>query len=421
MNKVRASALYFVLIISLLLFILVGLFIVYGKLQKQLFKQYEINLKLYDNVYNAQLLFTKDSLFRSSIRDSLQVSLYGETNDSVLIRISNWGFWDVVQFRADYNRFSKNRSLFFAHEFNKEDTMKAALYLRDKQNMLVIAGNTNIKGNCYLPSAGIKPGILEGKPYNKKELIFGKRFNSTATMPLVDSTKLATIISLLDSTYLFSKYKIHSKEITPLESIRNTFENPTKLIYLKGKQKLNNNAVLGNIILFSDEEITIDKNSTLEDVMVIAPIIRISAGFKGNAQFLSTDSLIVNESVILNYPTVLFNYQSEDHDGKIIVKRNAKINAAILGFDKSNEDKNAKVEIQKDVYLTGMIWVEGYLHFNANLSGYLFTNKFIWNTTASMYENHLLDANINSTEIPTAYLFPTIFPSKRVGLMKNLE
>ncbi len=225
----------------------------------------------------------------------------------------------------------------------------------------------------------------------------------------------------MDSTSLIAKYKNQIRELGPNDVYKQSYNSEPVLIYLRGKHQLNNNTLKGNIILFSDEELIIDKNTILNDVILISPIIRIKSGFKGNAQFLTNDSLIVEESVELYYPSILFQYQSEEKEGKILIKKNTNLNACLIAMDNTKEDKNSKVEIQEQVKLKGLIWVEGYLQFNAELSGYMFVHKFIWNTTASTYENHLFNATINSTEMVNTYLLPSIFPSKRVGLLKKAE
>lgn len=421
MNKVKASALYFVLIISLLLFIFLSLFIVYSKLQKQLVKQYEIQHKLNKNVHHAQLLYANDTAIRNAMQDSLCIDLFDEQKDSVCLYSKQWGFWNLLSVKAKYGRFKEERTFFYANAFTVNDTMQAALYLRDKQNMLVLAGSSLLKGDCYLPLAGVKPGILEGKPYDKKEMIVGKELKSTDHLPKIDSTILTKVLNFLDTSYLLSNCIILSNSIKSNDVYNQLFTQATGLIYLKGKQNLKSSAISGNIIIYSDVEINIDKNAQLKDVIVIAPIIRLEKGFTGSLQVFSTDSLIVEEGVKLSYPSVLFNFQSDEHDGKLMIKQGAEVNGAIIAIDKSQEDKNAKVEIQKKVNVRGLIWVEGYFQFNASIIGHVFTHKFIWYTTASTYENHLLDASIDATSLQKQYLYPTLFPSAKLQLLKVIE
>jgi hypothetical protein len=421
MNKVKASALYFVLIISLLLFIFLSLFIIYGKLQKQLAKQYEIQHKLYENVHQAQLLYANDTSIRNAIQDSLCIDLYDEQKDSICLYAKQWGFWNLLSVKAMYGRFKQERTFFYANAFSVNDTMQAALYLRDNQNMLVLAGSSLLKGDCYLPQAGVRPGVLEGKPYDKKEMIIGKQLKSTDQLPNIDSIILNKVFNLLDTAYLRTHCTLLSNTLKENEVYTQSFTQATGLIYLKGKQNLKSAIISGNIIVYSDVEINIDKSAQLKDVIVIAPIVRLEKGFTGSLQVFSTDSLIVEQGVKLSYPSVLFNYQSEELDGKLMIKQGAEINGAIIAMDKSQDDKNAKVEIQKNVTIRGMVWVEGYLQFNASIIGHVFTHKFIWNTTASLYENHLLDASIDATSLQKQYLYPTLFPSAKLQLLKVIE
>lgn len=421
MNKVKASALYFVLIISLLLHVILGLFVIFSKFHGQLAKNLEIQSRLYENANTTIQLFSYDSAFRASVNDSLCLDLFGHGKDSVCIIVSPWGFWDLVGIKSHYGRFRLNEHYYFANKFPASDTMASTLYLCDQQNMLVLAGDSKLSGICYLPAAGLKPGVLNGKPYSRKDLIEGNQLISKPHLPKIDSNILKNVRSFLDTAHLKAKYPIYGTTIIDAYTLKQSFHVNTALFFLRGKQVFSSVRLQGNILIYCDEEVVIGRNSVLNDVIIVAPIIKIDSGFRGNLQAFSTDSIVVHENVELTYPSVLFNYISNEKDGKVIVMQDVKIDGALISMDERKDDKNARVEIHQGALIKGLVWVEGYLQVNADIDGHLFTNKFIWNTTASIYENYLLDTELNANKLSTGFLFPTIYPSKHKNILKKLQ
>lgn len=421
MRKVQASALYFVLIISLIVLVLISTFISFLYFQKQYISSYEAEKRVNNNLRYAELLIANDDLFRNEIIDSTTIDLFGAGDDTVKIVRRKWGLFDFVKIRASYKRANKANVMFYANAMSDTDTLSATLYLRDKQNLLSLAGDTKIFGRCYLPKAGVKPAIVEGKPFEGKKLIEGIIKNSTNQFPLIDSAILKEVVLLYDSNYVKEKYSPNYRMYKIDNTIQQSFEN-YPIIYLdKNKIDIVNTSIAGHCILYSSKEINIYKEAQLMDVILIAPIVRLKKGFKGNVQIFAKDTLLIEDDVELTYPSVLFTYQTRENDSRISIGKNVKITGSILTVDESSEDKNGRMLVSKGTVLRGNIWCEGYLDFNGIMKGCIVTHKFIKSTTSTVYENHLLDVYINGNVLSNKYLFPTIFPSKRIALLKSLK
>ncbi len=367
------------------------------------------------------MIYENDEAFRVSIKDSIMLDLFGLGDDSVQINQSTWGFFKLLKFKASYKNMSKNEVMFYANFISDTDTLGATLYLRDKQNLLSLAGNTKISGRCFLPKAGVKPAIVEGNPFQGKKLIEGEIKNSTAVLPLIDSSVLKEAIKMFDSTFIKEKF---SPNIiyTKLEgNIAQAFTNIPMVYIAEEEINLHRVSISGQCILYSSKEINVYKDAELNDVILVAPIVRFKNGFKGIVQVFAKDTLLIEEGVNLRYPSVLFAYQTNENDSKIIVGKDAKIIGTILSVDESVEDKNGRVEIDKGVVIIGNIWCEGYLDVNGRIEGGIVTHKFIKNTTATIYENHVLDVTINNELRSNKFLYPSLFFSKKVSLLKTLK
>jgi|LakMenEpi03Aug12_release.lakeMendotaPanAssembly.Ray.scaffolds.fasta_scaffold03698_12 hypothetical protein len=421
MRKVPASALYFVLIISLIVLVLISTFISFIYFQRQYFSTYEGEKRVNDNIHYAEILFANDEAFRTNLRDSITFDLFGLGDDTVQLRQSDWGLFKLIKVKAHYKNTSRNRVMLYANALSDTDTINCTLYLRDKKNILSLAGNTKISGICYLPKAGVKPAIVEGKPFQGKKLIDGEIKNSTSLLPLLDSTILKQAIKLFDSTYLKEKFAPYVS-ISVLEgNIAQSFSNNPKVYISKTGINIRNTNISGHCILYSSKELNIYSDASLSDVILIAPIVRLKKGFKGNVQIFAKDTLLIEAGVKLSYPSILFAYQTKENDSKISLENDVSIIGTILSVDESVDDKNGRIVVAKGVVIKGNIWCEGYLDFNGTIEGGIVAHKFIMNTTATIYENHLLDVSINKTLRSNKFLYPSMFFSKKVSLLKALK
>lgn len=421
MRKVQASALYFVLIISLIVLVLITTFISFIYFQRQYFSTYEGEKRVNDNLRFAEMIYENDEAFRTSIKDSIMLDLFGLGEDSVQINQSTWGFFKLLEFKASYKNTSKKGVMFYANSISDTDTLGATLYLRDKQNLLSLAGDTKIYGLCFLPKAGVKPAIVEGKPFQGKKLIEGEIKNSTAVLPLIDSSVLKEAIKMFDSTFVKEKFSPYTR-YTKLEgNIAQAFTSIPMAYIAKEEINLHRVSISGHCIIYSSKEINVYRDAELNDVILVAPIVRFKEGFKGNVQVFAKDTILIEDGVHISYPSVLFAYQTKENDSKIKVKKNAKIIGTILSVDESVEDKNGRIEIDKGVVIKGSIWCEGYLDVNGRIEGGIVTHKFIKNTTATIYENHMLDVTMNSRLRSNKFLYPSLFFSKKVNLLKTLK
>lgn len=421
MRKVTASALYFVLIISLIVFLLISTFISFLYFQRQYFSNYEGDKRANANIDCMEMLFANDEMFRRNLKDSITFDLFGMGEDTVQVNQLDWGLYKLIKVKASYKNTRLCRVLLYANSLSDSDTISSTLYLRDKQNVLSLAGDTKITGKCYLPKAGVKPAIVEGKPFQGKKLIEGVIKSSSSFLPLIDSIALKQAINLFDSNYVKEKYS-PCITMNKLENITlQSFLNYPKLLISKSGINLQNTTISGKCILYSSKEINVNANASLNDIILIAPIVRLKKGFKGNVQIFAKDTLLVEENVKLVYPSVLFSYQTKENDSRICINKNVIVIGSILSVDESKEDRNVRVVIDKGAVIKGNIWCEGYLDMNGKIDGGVVTHKFIRNTTSTIYENHLLDVSINNSTRNEKYLYPCLFFSEKMSLLKTLK
>lgn len=421
MKRVKASSIYFVLIISLIVFILLGSLIGFVYYNKQYLITYEHEKKVFINIHYAEELYLKDEGFRKQISLNSTFDLFFSGKDSVSIETEKWGLYDHVKVEAWSLHARKSSHFLSGSDMSRNDTMQSVLYLKDLQNILALAGNTKIEGEVYLPEAGAKPTIMLGKPYQHKQLVFGKINKSSNVLPKVDSSFFKYVTQLFDTVFLKEMYSVNNSKLQDGMAIKNSFSDSADLYISKEKIYLNDILIKGHIVVFSSEEILVSDKARLLDAILIAPIIRFKNSFSGSVQAFAKDSLVVSNGVKLNYPSVLCALTTKENDSEILIKKDASVKGVIIGLDDTPQHKNVKVIIEEKAIIKGLIWSEGYLQLKTNVIGNVLTHKFLWNTNSTIYENHLLNIHLSPINKAEKFILPLIFPSSEINILKRIK
>jgi len=269
---VRASALYLVIIIALVIGLicssLVAVAYLYRAEYQKKFRYDQLNHNLSSGI--NLLLTSADSAYQKETK----LSLFGVGNDSVSVQRKTWGIFDVGIVQAIIQRDTVYKIFSIA---NAIDSAKwAALYIADDDRPLSVSGKTRIEGNAFLPKAGILTAYVDNKAYEgDKRLVIGKKLTSDKRLPALDTNRLIL---------LSSSFSINGNKQSLGDSLNCSFLKPTKVIDLAGKiYTLEKLSLKGNILLHSDTTLIIDSSVKMENVIVFAKTIVIREGFKGIA------------------------------------------------------------------------------------------------------------------------------------------
>jgi hypothetical protein len=126
-------------------------------------------------------------------------------------------------------------------------------------------------------------------------------------------------------------------------------------------------------------------------------------------QLYATDSIRIEKGVKLNYPSVVSLQTLADFDSWVIIGSEAEVRGDIYLWHKGSS-KNCKLTISKDVYLAGSIFCAGKVTHSGYVFGYLQCKTFELISSTSKYENHLLNAVIDASRLPEAYVSSFIYP-----------
>lgn len=324
-------------------------------------------------------------------------------NDTVYTTKSNWGMFSFATVTAVKNKKTLTRSLLTG--IKVEPNTLPALYLSDNDKSLKLTGNTILKGELFVPKRGIERAFIQGKNFSNKDLYIGRKQTAEKRLP-----ELNQYISALNVESIISDKDVFYLDVLPEDSSF-SFQKHTQL-YEKSFPLIIREKLSGNLIISSKDSIYVSNTAQLNNIILIAPLVRFEKGFEGNVQVFSEKRVTLEENVILNYPSSIYlNDQNKDFrrsdTAMVEFKENAHLLGGVLITSTSPDYRNlVKLNINKDASIVGLVYNQGETQLKGKVIGSLFTNSFYLNTKSSNYTNHLMDAEINGQIIPEYFVFP---------------
>lgn len=404
----KASALYIVIIIALVIGLLCSSLIVaayYYRAEYQKKFRYD---QLVDNVGSGVniLLTSGDTAY---IKEKV-FSLFNKETDSVALRHVFWGLYDMGVARAFIQKDTLLRIFSFASTI---DSAKwAVLYLMNEERPFSLSGKTTIRGDAFIPEAGVKEAYIDNKAYQgDKRLIIGSKHFSEKKLPELNGGRLNQFEQMITGGHPADSV------LTGPDSIRRSFLLPTRWVnFKKTPQILQNRYLDGNLILLSDTSITIDSTTVLHNVLIFAKTITVKAGFKGNAQLFATDSIRIDSNCRLDYPSGLgilrFHSPKVASQARITLGKNTVVNGIIFTWEKEKTDLKPLIRIEKRGRVHGQVYSQGVLELQdgTEIDGSVFTSRFLYKSAFTLYENYLINTTLDSRALSPYYLTSDLLP-----------
>lgn len=402
----KASALYIVIIIALVIAVLCSSLIVsayYYKLQFQKKFRYD---RLQANLNSGvSILLSSDP---EAYKNERSFGLYDQDGDSVALKRISWGIYDVAGCKAFIHGDTIKKSFTIASQI---DSAKwAAVYLIDEDRPLSVSGKTMIRGNAFIPKAGVKEAYVDGKAYQgDKRLVIGDKHDSQRLLPELQQNRLKYLQDL-------KSYKSTDTSFHHADSVGNSFFRPTIVINFKKRvETISNIRLNGNIIILSDTAIIIQRTASIKNVIICARSISVEAGFKGKCQLFASDSVGIQKDCVLEYPSCVGVLRFKPEKGiqaRIYAGENVMINGSVFTYEKEKSQLQPLIDLGKNVKISGQIYSQGLVRFKegGNVDGSVFTNRFLYQTTYTTFENYLINTRLDVRGLSPYYLTSSLFP-----------
>jgi cytoskeletal protein CcmA (bactofilin family) len=414
LQKIKASALQFAILVSVIIAILLASFLALTHTHSLFGLQSQLLLTTIDTSQKG-ISFSLDP--NNTIADSLLIE---EENLSTTIKKSAWGGFLKVESISNSKTKSFSKIGLIGQ---RTENQRTAIWSTETQMPLVLVGDTEIEGNAYVSNRGIKAGVISGKYFNGDKLLDGEIKITDGQLPTLDKTWQEQTQSLLDN------FIAEDTQLVGLEvENKNSFFQPSQIIYEKGKLVLDQTFV-GNIIIKSDDEIIVSQFAKLTDVLLIAPKITVQKGFKGNAHFLASKNIKLEEETTFLYPSsIVVLDKSEDFktpipkgEEPIFLSENVTFSGIIMYLPKENPEQHSltSISFQSKVEVMGSIYCLGNMELSGTVKGTIYTERFLVNEFGSRYINHIYNGKILSKQLPKEFCgLP--FSEKKKGVVQWL-
>lgn len=390
LKKIKASALQFAILVATIIAILLGSF---------------LTLTYTHSYFNTQSEFLLSTIEKAN--QGIDFSLLPDTviNDSISIQNNGiqtrltkqyWGAFEKITATASIKKKSFSKMALIGSALSNPAT---ALYLADDNLPLVVVGTTKIEGKAYIPTSGVKPGVISGNYFYGTKPIIGSTKPSSSSLPRLEPAwenyinAMASFVPSANSTIIPQKPEAHG-----------SFFQTDQIIYNNEPIHVTENYT-GNILIKSERAITLSSESKLEDALLIAPIITIEKGFSGTLHCIAEKQIIIEEQVNLEYPSSLVvmgkinkeNSRLPSDEIPVSIGTLSKISGSLvyLGNEKSqNEKSRIHIDLKTNSMIKGMIFCRGNIQLNGTVKGTVYTEHFIAKEAGSRYINHIYNGTI---------------------------
>ena len=402
---IRGSALYLVIIIALVIATLCSSMIVatyFYKLQQQ--RKFRFD-RLENNLESGISIILSDSVYYPAEKI---IDLYKNQEDTISIQKIPWGFYDLGVVKAHFQKDTLIKSFLIG---SKQDSLKRwVIYLSDEERPLYVSGRTYLKGVAYLPKSGIKESYVEGISYEGDErLLIGQKQVSKETLPPLNINRL-NFLEVNQSSFFNGDSSFNG-----ISAISNSFLDQTRKFYFKNMiQIIRDISLKGNIILFSNNHITIDSTASLDNIIVFANSISIKSGFAGRVQMFAKETIIIEKHCVFKYPSavgVIKQKTSLNQQPRIALGDSSVFQGILFTYEKDKSDAQTLIDIGKDTRIEGEVFSRGMIRFKdgAVIHGSITANRVIYETNSTLFENYLVNTTINSELLSPYYLTSAVF------------
>lgn len=395
-TKIKAGAIQYVLVVSIIIMIVLFAFISLVYLQNRIKIKSEVYKTAIDNSYLAVDYLSQKEIPYESKKEFRFTDFEGE--NTTLIK-KRWGIFDIAIATSKINNERFEKIAIIGNNWKN----RKALYLQDNNQPLKIVGDTQIIGDALLPKKGVSTGSIAGTSYYGEKLIYGDVKVSSSRLPIIRNLEY---IRNLTQEVLLENYKSFNLE-EEIE-VQRSFNKETFLFKTSNDLILANMKLQGNIVLVSTSKIRVFPTASLEHVILIAPEVVIESSFKGSLQVFSTKKIEVKNTVKLNYPSGLTviegSLNQDEKNEKIIIRNGADVRGVILYHNKDKKsDYNTQVLIEGNSKVKGEVFCNKNLELQGTVEGYVYTNSFIARQFGGVYINHIYNGKIDSKAIPEQY------------------
>jgi len=397
---VRASALYISLIISLLIVLVCGAMLMTTYIYRMQDRKAGRTQLLRRNLASGSTLLLLDDFPSDTLE---RLSLFGGQQDSVLLEKRPWGLYENGVVSAWVGQDTVVQA--FMMGVPPADTLQV-FYLADEDRPVSISGKSKIRGTAYLPKSGIKAAYVEGRGYDDRTLVYGSIKDSDRELKVPAGKDFSRLSDWIGE--LLDKAKDEGRDDGSGE-LNNSFLAPLRTVYLGALGSVEaGQSWSGRLLVVADSSITVSAGARLDQVILVAPHIRIEQGFTGRLQAFATDSIVTGNQVQLKYPSALAVLKPDTLGFQVRLKvgNDCIVEGPLVTWEKARSELMPLLQIGEGTLVKGELWSKGYVTLakNSAVNGSVTAIRLMARVSGAIYENYLIDVKLDRTRLSRYYL-----------------
>lgn len=379
--RLKASALFYAVTMSLLAATLVGAMIWMAHFRSQRAEHWLLRERLAANARSgayAALLQQQYPLGEELF------DLFGQAADSVVLERIPYGALDLVWSTARM-RGAEARMWSLAGGAMPED---GVLWLARKWGPLHLCGDARITGTVHIAGGDVRRGHIEGRPFTGERLVDGRIVDHKDALPALRDG-LEETLRILGS----GRTALPESPWTPgseaaccrvaVLDLHDSFDPIPR-------------GLIGPLVLRCPDTLFIPADTGLRDVLVLAPYIIIAPDARLSGQFIAPLGIEVGRGAQLAFPSLLAVVRDEllSESPCIAVGDSAVIRGAIVAIDHSIRGRRDLVRIAPEAMVDGEVYATGDVELRGTVRGSVMAAGLSLRTPASSYQGYLLDGVI---------------------------
>ncbi|MCC6370241.1 MAG: hypothetical protein IT236_04475 [Bacteroidia bacterium] len=400
-HKTKGGALYVAIIISIIVAIILGMFILIAGYNQRNANAYAQSVQLNYNLLSAFQL-AQSEYFNQSLNNQWLKNTGND--DSIKIQKKYWGAYQLINVQTK----NRHKQLKQCGLYGTNMSGDTGLVVSDNSRPIGLSGKIEFKAACYLPRAGIKPAYIEGQSYQPSSETNSFIKSAPAQIPYpaqvhVDGMANQRITANDGTDSLVSNLPM---------VIDHSFTQKT-LVWECGLSKLSQLRLKNNIKLICNQ-IEIDSTCHFENILIVANKVRFNQGFVGKVHVIARDSILIQDNCHFNFPSsfvLLPKEEGENTFNTITIGNNCVFFGGIVALGNKENTSSQKVFIKLNASSTinGFVYSSDYLHLQGEANANIMASKLLLKTPSAVYENHLLGCTIHPKKYSSVLAIPFLF------------
>lgn len=402
----RSSSMYYAIIICVVVGICCSMLLLISHYSNLFALHMETRTELLENNRSAINYYLAKV---STIRETPEYMDLFDNGITSEAKVEPWGLYQVLHVRTLLKKDTVERSMLIGQKRGHGP----ALYLMDNDKPLQMVGKAKIIGDAFVPKKGIKRGYLSSQSYSSRSFLEGKQHQSGNTLPEIKT-----------NFYMPQK---ENDSIVFLEGTGKgeTFFNPfwKAPIHIEmGGNSIDRAKFSGKVMLHAKDSLFIAKDNEFEDILIKAPIVVFEKGFEGTVQVAASQKVILEEAVVLKYPSSIYVKAEGLDQATIGLAANSKVLGKMILIGTQEKKTGVDIiQIDQNAEIIGEVYCKASTQLKGKIIGTLYTDNFYLKTEATAHENYVEDGVIDLKSLSDKFLGTIANDGKRgYGIIKQL-